>query len=40
MSNTSPLSPADKAEKLNNAQWLDESLATDNPALRVSAKRF
>ena len=35
MSNTSPLSPAEKAakaEKLNNAQWLNESLATDNPA--------
>jgi hypothetical protein len=35
MSYTSPLSPAEKAakaEKLNNAQWLDESLATDNPA--------
>jgi hypothetical protein len=32
MSKTSPLSPAEKAEKLNNAQWLNESLATDNRA--------
>ena len=35
MSYTSPLSPAEKAakaEKLNNAQWLNESLATDIPA--------
>jgi hypothetical protein len=37
MSNTSPLSPAEKAakaEKLDNAKWLDESLAIDNPAFK------
>ena len=43
MSNASPLSPAEKtakAEKLNNAQWLNESLATDNPAFESFCKEI
>ena len=43
MSNTSQLSPAEKtakAEKLNNAQWLNESLATDNPAFESFCKEI
>ena len=43
MSNTSPLSPAEKtakAEKLNNAQWLNEPLATDNPAFESFCKEI